>query len=247
MKNKFLAKIVVGILTFGIAGTASAGFIVPYDFESTEFQSLYSEGFYNSVAWTVSGIAVTVTAHEVINDDNGNLTGIGIGNPVSGGVWVDHNILQGNNDGLGAKSYPSDSIDGLLDGSESTNSNGEFIHDDGLLFSFARTVELTFLNLDNFPGSNSDDDFNLIVDGVSFLVDFDTGEFSPLVSSTIDNDKFNFTGIRGKEFLIWSDGANDEFLIDEIKIQVPEPATLFLLVSGLAATSFRRKKSSGNR
>ncbi len=102
MKNLFFSSVIASVLIFGIVGSARAT-ILNYDFESVPFQALYSEGHYDSLAWALFGTTVIVTAHEVINDDSGNLNGSGIGSFVVDGVWVDHNT-----DGLGAKSYPTD-------------------------------------------------------------------------------------------------------------------------------------------
>jgi hypothetical protein len=132
-----------------------------------------------------------------------------------------------------------------MDGSGSTNNAGEYVHDDGLLFVFETNVWLEFMNLGEFYNSNNDD-FNITVDGITRLVDYDNDEPNSTTAWTLDNDKFGFSGLYGKEFLIWADSSNDEFLIDSIRVRVPEPNSnaLFMMALLLIAISHRINKKT---
>ena len=248
MRKTFIVTATSCAIWLATGGIANA-IQIDYDFESAAFQSGYPvDTLATSVNWTLNGVNLTVSAVEVINDNSGNIIRL---DSTSALVYIDTGT---NNQGLGAKSYTSDS-DNLLDGSSSYNTLGngsrEYIHDDGLRFVFDTVVSLDFINLGDFYNSTNDD-FNVsFFDGSSYvtpIVDHDDDDADTAFVSTLDNDKFSFANISGTEFIIWADGSSDEFLIDQIKVStvatVPAPATLPLLTLGLAGlAAFSRRRS----
>jgi len=223
-----MTGIMVGLLLSSMGGVCGAA-TVTYDLTSG------ASIFQDSLLFTESGVGVTVTAKEVINDDSGGIITLNNAAPGDG----TYGVYDGST-GLGAKSYLGDS-DSDVDGS-SSESGGQFIHDDGLLFSFDSPVELAYLNFGKF-GSN--DDFNLTVDGVTFLVDFDELGSSPYVTSVVGMDEYWFTGLVGSEILVWADGSSDDFRIQTMTINtVPEPSTCLLLAVGFVGLAHYRRKQN---
>ena len=101
--------------------------------------------------------------------------------------------------------------------------------DEGLLFTFDSPVELASLDLGSVNGN---DDFNLTIDNITHLKDFDSNETSPLVYKVVDKDKFYFSGLVGTDFLIWTDGSSDDYRVDSLTIStIPEPMVITLIAS----------------
>ena len=189
----------------------------------------------NSVAMTVDGINVNITAYTIENNGSGTITGQTL---LSGGAGVYVSGTSSNN--LGVRSSSTDGT--KLDGG-STGSTTDL--DEGLLFTFDQIVSLDFINFDSFT---SGDDFNLTVDGVSILVDYNADSpATPLVTNDpVQFDYYYFNNITGTEFLIWADGNSDSFRIDQMTVSaVPVPAAVWLFASGLLGLAgFARKKVS---
>lgn len=194
------------------------------DFEQTPFaDSSRSE----SVVYDLgNGRTMTITAFVLtINDGEGNIFD-------RTQVLDPWGVYLGST-GLGARINSDDS--NSLDGSDE-NSATDF--DEGLLFSFNFHAELAAIN---FGSWNSSDDFNLEVDGVNLMHDVSAFETNAFISSTPENDKFNFRNVTGRDFLIWADGDTDSFRIDDITVYVPEPAAIGLL--GLCLLVLSRLRS----
>lgn len=230
--NKKMLSLSVIILLFALTGLANA---TVYDFRGAN--TLY----HNSMLWTVDDLDVNITAHEVINDNLGNV--IRLEDSPSG---LSYGVYDGSG-GLGARSYATDG-DKNLDGSNSSNGAGEYIHDDGLLFSFVSKVTLKHID---FGGFRRNDDFNLTIDGVTYIVDFNKKGTSPYVTmmsgSKKSVDNYWFDGLSGYNFLIWADGKSDEFRIDRLTVDVnpvPEPATVFLLSTCLLGMLGMKRKNN---
>ncbi len=186
------------------------------------------------VELTTNGIAVEVKAYSIENNGSGiifnktELVNSGTGVYISGSA-------SGN---LGVRSNPHG------DGTNLDGGSGSSDLDEGLLFTFDTLVHLDYINFDHFTSGNADD-FNLTVDGVLLLYDFNANHSSSLVSNVVGEfDEYNFHGINGKEFLFWADGNSDNFRIDEIEVSaVPVPAAVWLLSSGLLGLAgYSRKR-----
>jgi len=179
----------------------------------------------DSVGMTVDGIAVDVTAYTIDNDGAGNISSTSL---LSGGTGV--YVSSSTSGNLGVRSNTTG--DGTnMDGGASGDAADL---DEGLLFIFDQEVRLDFINFDSFTEFNADD-FNLTVDGVSILVDYNANEVSSLVTNDpLQFDHYYFNNIVGTEFLIWADGDTDSFRIDEMIVSaVPVPAAVWLFGSGL--------------
>jgi hypothetical protein len=189
----------------------------------------------SSVEMTADGIAVEVKAYSIENNGSGlifNKTELGNSNT---GVYVSSSA-SGN---LGVRSNT------YGDGTSLDGGSGSGDLDEGLLFTFDTLVHLDYINFDHFTSGNADD-FNLTVDGVLLLYDFNANDSSSLVTNVVGEfDEYNFQGIIGKEFLFWADGNSDSFRIDEIEVSaVPVPAAVWLMSSGLLGLfGFSSKRS----
>ncbi len=217
----------IGCLVLCLAASSASATKI-FDFNASNLGVTESTA-YNSVGMTVGTIGVTITAFEIANDGNGTIssqtqiTGSGFG------------VYVSSSENLGVKNSTQSGDGTQMDGGDVGSSEP----DEGLLFSFSRAIDLTYINFDNFSGS---DDFNLTVDGVSLLVDYNAGDSSPLVTNVSgQSDEFFFNGVHGTKFLFWADGDSDRFKIDRMSV-VPEPATALLLASGLVFCGIRRKR-----
>jgi len=235
------------LLSFGAMTQASAA-VFNLKADNLGVQSGKS---YTSVSMSDSGVSMSVSAYAVSNDGEGSWfedSSIQLlnntANP-SSGVYVGgsrigvrsfgaENSMRGgdNNDltGFIQETMPASSTSGRID--------------EGLMFSFSQIVMLDRLDLYSFGGS---DDFNLIVDGVAILVNIDDEAYSPYITRFSSGDTFHFSGISGREFLVWTDHGGDAFMIDGIHVisAVPEPSTISLIALGLAGITFyaRRRKA----
>jgi len=235
MKNiaKSVLRACVGLTAISVMSIANA---TTFDFSATNL-SLTGGSSYNSISTSVDGIGLDITALTISNNGSGTIfsstpvTGIDVGvylsDSTSGNLGVLSNLFGG--DGTN------------LDGGNGANADDL---DEGLLFSFDRLVSLDYINFDSFSGS---DDFNLTVDGISILVDFNATDTasSLLVSEVLgQTDEFNFNNIVGTEFLFWADGNSDSFRIDTLEVSaVPIPAAAWLFGSAiLGLVGFSRRK-----
>ena len=222
-----------GFAAFALIASSSASATL-LDYSYTNLGVTGGE-VYNSVSMTVDGIAVDVTAYTIENNGAGlissmaQITGTGLGVYVSSSASGNLGVLS------------SSSGDGTnMDGGGSASDP-----DEGLLFTFSEAVSLSYINFDSF---GSGDDFNLTVDGVTLLWDFNDSDLpNPLVPGSPDNDEFLFSGISGTEFLFWVDSDSDSMRIDRMRVDrvsVSEPATLALMGLGLAWLGFRKKRQA---
>lgn len=213
--TKKMICISMGVLLYFMTGAASAA-PIHYDFEATPDNNTH-----DSLHMTVDGVALTITAWAKNSENSwlqvtsayGNYGGDNAG--VYNGTYGLGLFLANSDD-----SYSMDGADGANDGVD---------RDEGLLFSFDRQVELTHINF-RYWGSN--DDFNLDADGISLFVD----------NANSGNDNYYGSHV-GTKFMVWADGDNDSFRIQDIDINtVPEPSTLLLLVSGLVGLAGTRRR-----
>ena len=195
---------------------ASNGEEIKYNFEG-------DTGYQSSMSYSKSGVGMVVTAHEVVNNDMGG-TSNGDNSifevrdaPVSESTGV-----YDSASGLGASSYESDG-EHDVDGSDTKQTVGlvdHYIHDEGLLFTFQSEVELASIDFNTFDSVNGADDFNLTVDGVTYLMDHHSDTNSEYVVSNNGDDVFDFQNVSGTEFLFWLDDDADDWRVDDVTIAV---------------------------
>ncbi len=220
----------VSIVAITLAGVANAA---SFNFNATNL-GVPGGAYYNTLATSVDGIGLEIMGLTISNDGAGNIssttaiTGSGLGiyvsSTTSGNLGLRSSTGEGNN----------------IDGGSPTDTSDP---DEGLLFTFDQAVRLDYINFDSFTSSG--DDFNLTVDGVSVLVDFNANDVSPLVTNVPSQfDEYNFNNIVGTEFLFWADGNSDSFRIDTLNVStVPVPAAAWLFGSALLGMfGFTRRK-----
>ena len=222
-------------LSFFVFLSIKSAYALSMDFSPSNL-AVSGSNSYSTVGMTVNGIHVDVTAFTIENS-NGTIISKTQINSVGTGVYVS----SGNN--LGVTSNSDTNIDGHdLDGGDYPQPSSDY--DEGLLFSFDRSVTLNYINFDSFSGG---DDFNLTVDGVNRLIDFSSFSSSSLASAVVgQEDEFNFSAISGRDFLFWADGDTDSFRIDRMDVaamdDIPEPGSIMLFSIGLISFSFFRKR-----
>lgn len=242
MMTKLVLKACVGLIAIAVTSMANA---TTFSFNGTNL-GIAEDSAYESINTSLDGIGLTITALTIANDGSGDISqtfdviGQGIG------VYLRADT-SGPGGSLGVRSFVSlsgGSSDGTnLDGGDGTNPNDL---DEGLLFSFDRLVSLDYINFDSFSNS-SGDDFNLTVDGVSVLVDFNANDSDSRVSNVSGQfDEYRFNSIVGSEFLFWADGNSDSFRIDTLEVSaVPVPAAAWLFGSALLGMfGFSRRKKA---
>ncbi len=229
LKPHFVKKLVC-LVPLLFSGTASAS-LFNYNFGTL----VVTGGSINdSVGMTVDGITVGVEAYAVANDDAGIITGttlLSSSSEADTGIYVSSSTS--GNQGVVSSTNEGNNMDG---GGNSTTPNDPNDPDEGLLFTFDQAVRLDLINFDSFTDDSTPDDFNLTVDGVTLLVDYNANSSSsPLVTNDlIQFDQYTFNTIVGTEFLFWADGNSDSFRIDRMEVTaVPVPAAVWLFGSGL--------------
>lgn len=215
----------IGVIFTLFSSVASATWVFDFDADNL---GVADSTAYNSLSMTVDGLTVDISAYTIVNDGSGNissmtkLTGNGVGVYVSGG----HNLGV-----VSSTSGDSHSLDGGYTAGDP---------DEGIMFSFSRSVSLEYINFDKFHLHQSDD-FNLTVDGKKVLTDFHGSHSSPLASQVPgEYDEYSFNNIQGKEFLFWADSDSDSFRIDEI--HVSEPLSVLLFGMGLLGLGLQRRR-----
>ncbi len=225
MKKMKLLKITAAVSMLSFLAPAHAS-ILHVDFEASPFaQNAHETSI--SIANIGHGVSLDVTAWTIENNGLGEITSMTQIIASGDGLWT-------GTSGLGVESNNSDGHD--LDGGDGSDASDP---DEGVLLTFSQEVSLGYINFGSF-GSN--DDFNLTVDGVTYMYDvgqFDTNDY---ILATPEDDKFVFADIWGTEILIWADGGNDEFRIDDIDVKVPEPSIIALLGLGMAGLAFSRRR-----
>ena len=220
---------------FGCLSTANARLV---DFEEPDLPIVQHDFPFGNISQQFvhdlgNGLTLTMTAFIITgNDGDGN---------ISSRTQLDNidGVYFGSS-GVKIPSYQENSSDDSdLDGASHGQNGTDY--DEGILFSFNKIVELKRLNFGSFGSS---DDFNLEVDGVNLMHDIGSFDTHALIKSTPQDDYFNFQNIFGKEFLVWADGDSDDFRIDDITFDVPEPATIPLMLFALSTFVFVRRKYS---
>lgn len=221
MNQKTTAKILACLLPIFYTGASSAAL---FDLNATNF-GVTGGVVYDSVGMASGGISVDIGALSIDNDDAGNISGtnslsVGLGvyvsSSTSGNVGVKSNLTTDGSNMDGGSVGDTDDLD------------------EGLLFTFDQTVRLDLINFDSFTSSSSDD-FNLTVDGVLVLLDYNANDTSALVNNDlVQFDQYTFNNITGTKYLFWADSNTDSFRIDRLEVTaVPVPAAAWLFGSGL--------------
>jgi len=233
-------RTVVGFIALMVTNMANA---TTFDFNAANL-SLTGGSAYNTINTSLDGIGLTITAVTISDGGNSSVQvtedGLGVYLSESGNLGVFSSVPSMSN------GFVTDGTD--LDGEGS---------DEGLLFSFDQLVSLDFIDFDSFTNpslftldSESStnfvaDNFNLTVDGVSVLTDYNANGASPLVSNMALFDEYGFSGIVGNNFLFWADADSDSFSINTLEVStVPVPAAAWLFGSallGLIGLSRRKK------
>ena len=241
LKNKSISSMSVLVLILSVLSINVVHAAV-FDFNEVNL-SKTSSSAYSSVGMTSGGIGLTVQAYTIDNNGSGTITSKALIDSSGLGVYLRNSSSHGES--LGVKSVDGDGY--KLDGGSSINASSD--PDEGLLFVFDRTVSLDFINLDYFNLGGTGDDFNVTVDGTTFIVDYskaDDGTNSLVTSTDGQQDHFLFNHLIGKEFLIWADGSSDSFTISDLKVSaVPLPAAIWLMAPalfGIFSLSGKRKK-----
>ena len=220
----------IGCLSTAHAGLADFEY-APFADGSVQEQVIYDLG---------DGLTLTMTAFILTENSGGTITSrtqLGDVNDVNNndGVYL-------GTSGLGVKipTYQNNGSDddSDIDGASGDGQNGTD-YDEGILFTFNKTVELVRLNFGSFSGS---DDFNLEVDGVNLMHDIGSFDTHSFIKDTPEDDHFYFQNIFGKAFLVWADGDSDDFRIDDITVAVPEPATIPMMVLAISGLVCLRRK-----
>lgn len=221
--KKLLIPVVLGALALS---TSAQALLVNVDFEESPFATSSNETsiFLSDIGL---GVSLTITAFTIANDGAGNISSMTQVTAANTGVYTSVS-------GLGVRSNSTD-------GSKLDGGNGSDVNDpdEGLLFSFSEAVNLTYINFGSFGSS---DDFNLTVDGVTLMYDVGGLDTNSYIATTPEDDKFNFSGIWGKEILIWADGNSDSFRIDDFTVSIPEPSIVALMGLGLFGMGMARRK-----
>jgi len=187
---------------------------------------------YGSLGMTSGGIGVTVQAYTIGRyDTNKKITEKTLINKTGLGVYLKSS--DAHQDSLGVRALDGDGW--KMDGGRSSNSTTD--PDEGLLFIFDQIVFFDFINFDYFnlpKEKNKNDDFNLSVGDENYIFKFRKDDNNSYVESIGQQDKFNFKGISGKNFMIWASGKSDEFSISDLTVHaVPEPSSIWLVGSAL--------------
>lgn len=149
------------------------------------------------------------------------LTGIDL--DITGERGSSSNItLRFGANGLGVRGVPANDDSGNIDGSDEVET---------LVFTFSDQVVLNGLV---FGNNQSNDEFDLFVDGIEVITNGETTAVPGL-------------GLTGTTFGIRADQANDNFRLASVTVAaVPLPMPILLLASGLGGLILlRRKKATG--
>lgn len=225
MSQRTCRKILMTAAMVLASSASSASVLFDYNFANL---GVTGGQAYNTVSMTAGGINVDISAVTIANDGSGNIssttaiTGAGLG------VYVSSST-SGN---LGVLSSASG------DGTNLDGGSGGIEPDEGLLFSFSEAVSIAYINFDSFGSS---DDFNLTVDGTTYVVDYASGDLSPFVNDVPgQSDEFTFNNVIGTNFLFWVDSDSDSIRID--RMVIPEPATWVLMLAGIAGIARYRRR-----
>jgi len=228
----------VSVLTLTMSTLfVNVSYAATFDFTAEKLGNITAESAYGSVGMSSDGIDLTVQAY-TINNENGVINSKALIDGAGLGVYME----SGHGESLGVMSNVDDGSHGTLDAGSGSRSTDP---DEGLLFTFGQKVSLDYINLDFFSG---DDDFNLTVDGVTFIVDYSAADAANNFVTSTDGqqDHFLFNKLIGKEFLIWADGSSDSFTISDLKVSaVPLPAAIWLMgpaLFGIFSLSRKRKQ-----
>ena len=223
--RKYLMAMAIGLL----ASNANASTIHVFPLWDNTSNETVSEEMYfedNGVTMTVSAWTTSFDSSQQQLEDWNKVSGSDVG------VYRDEN-------GLGVISSQGDGND--LDGGSSSNFADD--PDEGLLLTFSHEVNI----LDLFVGDlDYNDDFNFS------LVDLTNPDTPVLVASDIDISGPEFEtewpflfshGFTGSAFMVWVDGGSDDIELLGVAVQkVPVPATVYLMLAGLAGLAYRRRK-----